>query len=73
MQWGVRAGRSWELIEGLDGGQTQVDAPPDGEMAVWGHPLDVHFLCRGLSGWPKLHVQVWSQDAHGRNELSEWA
>lgn len=59
------------MIEGLDGGQTQVDRPPDGDMAVWGHPLDVHYMCRGLSGWPKLHVQVWSQDVHGRNELSE--
>jgi hypothetical protein len=70
-QWGIHAGRSWELIEGLDGGQTQVDQPADGTMAVWGHPLDVHYTCRGLSGWPKLHVQVWSQDVHGRNELSE--
>jgi len=70
-QWGVHAGRSWELIEGLDGGQTQVDAPLDGEMAVWAHPVDVHFVCRGLSGWPKLHLQIWTQDIHGRNELRE--
>ncbi|KAI8475833.1 MAG: B9 domain-containing protein [Monoraphidium minutum] len=68
-KWGVHAGRSWELVEGLDGGQTQADRAPDGDIAVWGHPLDVHYVCRGLSGWPKLHVQIWAQDVHGRNEL----
>jgi hypothetical protein len=70
-QWGVHAGRSWELIEGLDQGQTQVDCPPGGDMALWAHPIDVHYVCRGLLGWPKLHFQIWSQDVHGRNELRE--
>ncbi|MEW5317051.1 MAG: hypothetical protein WDW38_008382 [Sanguina aurantia] len=68
-KWGVVAGRSWELLEGLDGGQSQVDEAHDGEMAVWSHPLDIHYTCRGLSGWPKLHFQVWSQDGHGRNDI----
>lgn len=73
-QWGVHAGRSWELIEGLDQGQTQVDCPESsGDMALWAHPIDVHYVCRGLLGWPKLHFQIWSQDIHGRNELREYA
>jgi hypothetical protein len=42
-------------------------------MAVWAHPLDVHYLCRGLSGWPKLHIQVWSLDKHGRADICEQA
>jgi B9 domain-containing protein 2 len=71
LQWGVHAGRSWELIEGLDQGQSQVDCPQSGDMALWAHPIDVHFVCRGLLGWPKLHFQIWSQDVHGRNELRE--
>lgn len=72
LQWGLHAGRSWELLEGSDGGQTQTDCPADGDMAVWSHPLDAHYVCRGLLGWPKLHFQIWSQDVHGRNELREW-
>jgi B9 domain-containing protein 2 len=71
VQWGMHAGRSWELVEGLDQGQTQTDCPADGDMAVWSHPVDVHYVCRGLLGWPKLHFQIWSQDVHGRNELRE--
>ena len=27
-------------------------------MAVWSHPIDAHYVCRGLTGWPKLAVQV---------------
>jgi hypothetical protein len=36
---------------------------------VWAHPIDVHYSCKGLVGWPKLHFQVWSQDVHGRNDI----
>ena len=65
----MQTGRSWELLEGFETGQTHVDAAGEGEMAVWAHPLDVHFVCRGLTGWPKLYFQVWTQDAHGRNDV----
>lgn len=110
MQFGIVAGRSWELLEGLDQGQTQVDDAPDGDMVVgiepamlqllspllpimhsrpgimisgshfatvwvqvWAHPLDMHYSCKGLAGWPKLHFQVWSQDVHGRNDICKCA
>jgi hypothetical protein len=69
LQWGVHTGPAIELLEGYDQGQTQADEPADGEMAVWAHPIDVHYLCRGLSGWPKLHLQVWSLDKHGRADI----
>lgn len=39
---------------------------------MWSHPVDVHYVCRGLLGWPKLHFQIWSQDVHGRNELRKY-
>ena len=73
VQWGAVAGRSWELLEGLDQGQTQLDQAPDGEMVTWAHPVDLHYASRGLAGWPKLYFQVWSQDAYGRNDICEWA
>uniref|UniRef100_A0A7S3R578 B9 domain-containing protein 2 n=1 Tax=Dunaliella tertiolecta TaxID=3047 RepID=A0A7S3R578_DUNTE len=68
-KWSLVSGRNWELLEGLDQGQTQVDCAPDGEMVVWAHPIDVHYSCKGLTGWPKLHFQVWGQDIHGRNDV----
>lgn len=45
-KWGVVAGRMWELLEGLDRGQTHVDFAKDGDMAVWAHPLDIHFAVK---------------------------
>lgn len=30
-------------------------------------------LWQGLTGWPKLHFQVWCQDQHGRTDLCECA
>ena len=65
-QWGLVAGSSFELLEGATEGQTQCDHPLPGELTAWAHPVDVHYTCRGLSGWPKLHVQVWGQDGFGR-------
>lgn len=57
-QFGLQAGRSWELLEGFDAGQTQVDSAQDGDIAVWAHPIDAHYVCRGLTGWPKLCFQA---------------
>ena len=45
MQWGVEASEAtWELLEGHDKGQTQTDHPR-ADMAVWAHPIDVHYQC----------------------------
>mmetsp|Transcript_15314 Transcript_15314/g.50305 ORF Transcript_15314/g.50305 Transcript_15314/m.50305 type:complete len:177 (-) Transcript_15314:947-1477(-) len=68
-KWAVEAGRQWDLLEGIDRGQTHVDHPEDGELAVWSHPLDLHFACKALNGWPKMHFQVWSQDEYGRHDI----
>lgn len=37
--------------------------------AVWEHPIDAHFSCAALGGWPQLVLTVWSQDALGRCEV----
>ena len=38
-KWGIECGRQWDLLEGLDGGQTQVDEPPvrGGAGRRWRH------------------------------------
>ena len=63
--------RQWKLMGGHTSGQTQVDYPSgQDDMAVWAHPLDVHWQCDTVSGWPKLLMQVWKLDEHGRNDLA---
>eukprot|EP00026_Physarum_polycephalum_P019312 Phypoly_transcript_21272.p1 GENE.Phypoly_transcript_21272~~Phypoly_transcript_21272.p1 ORF type:complete len:176 (+),score=17.78 Phypoly_transcript_21272:55-582(+) len=68
-KWSIVAGQNWSLLEGLIEGQTQVDVPKNGQMAIWAHPIDVHYATKGIQGWPKLKLQVWHQDMFGRNEL----
>ncbi|XP_038623327.1 B9 domain-containing protein 2 [Tachyglossus aculeatus] len=69
-KWGVHTGGAWKLLSGVREGQTQVDSPQIGDMAYWSHPIDLHFATKGLQGWPKLHLQVWSQDGFGRCQLA---
>ena len=68
-KWGVHAGGAWKLISGFKEGQTQVDNPENDQFAYWSHPIDLHYATKGIQGWPRLHVQVWHQDVHGRNQL----
>lgn len=68
-RWQLDHGGMWEHLSGHLEGQTQVDYPTDGDSAVWSHPLDAHFLCKGIQGWPRLLLQVWQMDEFGRQHL----
>jgi len=71
-RFNVQTGGAWKLLSGLKEGQTQVDCPAGGAEAAafWCHPIDAHFSTRGLQGWPKLILQIFRQDAFGRNDLA---
>jgi hypothetical protein len=45
-QWGAEVSQNWDKLEGADAGQTHVDHPEEGEMAVWAHPVDLHYVCK---------------------------
>ncbi|XP_015906950.1 B9 domain-containing protein 2 [Parasteatoda tepidariorum] len=68
-KWGLNSGGNWKIIEGLNGGQTQLDDPLSNEMCYWCHPVDVHYATKGIQGWPKFHFQVWHQDDYGRDQF----
>ncbi|CAG9465814.1 unnamed protein product [Pedinophyceae sp. YPF-701] len=68
-KWALKHGQNWEVIEGHDAGQTQVDTGVDVNEHVWSHPIDIHLVCRAISGWPKLHLQVWEMDKFGRTDI----
>ena len=44
-------------------------ARQEDEMAVWSHPIDVHYTLKGIDGWPRLKLEIWGVDGFGRNEL----
>ena len=68
-KWVVQTGDAWRLLSGLMEGQTQVDVPGGGEMAVWNHPVELHYQTLTIGGWPKILLQVWHKDESGRCEF----
>lgn len=68
-KWEIEYGSCWEHVSGRLEGQTHIDYPSDGLSVVWSHPLDVHFVAKGMHGWPRLIVQVWRLDSDGHLEV----
>jgi B9 domain-containing protein 2 len=68
-KWRVEYGSRWSHVAGDQAGQTQLDYPStapwtsDPDVAVWSHPIDLHFATSAFQGWPKLLFQVWRADA----------
>ncbi|GMF46951.1 unnamed protein product [Phytophthora fragariaefolia] len=69
-KWRVEYGSRWSHIAGNQFGQTQLDYPStapwasDPDVAVWAHPIDLHFATSAFQGWPKLIIQVWRADSN---------
>lgn len=80
-QWSCQFGaNNWKCIEGAVDGRTCVSRPrlvcsggedDDGggssvTATAFAHPIDVHLACRGVQGWPRLHVEVYAVDVLDR-------
>lgn len=63
--WEAVAGQTWECVGGDQEGQTQVDYGREGKLAVWNHPVDLHYYTQTLQGWPKLVFEVRSAKGSG--------
>ena len=50
-------------------GQTQYAYRSAFGEPVWSHPLEFHCKSKLLSGWPRLLLEVFQLDRHGRNDL----
>jgi B9 domain-containing protein 2 len=80
VKWRLDTGPTWELLGGYAEGQSHVDFPGSSAGAeseapecVWCHPIDLHLSCKGLAEWPRLLLQVWRMDEHGRLDLAAYA
>jgi len=69
-KWSVDTGSNFRLLEGTTSGQTHCDDPHADEMAVWAHPIDMHYSLKGVDGWPRLQLEVWGVDQFGRCEIA---
>ena len=62
-KWRIERGTTWDRLEGEDHGQSQTDYPMNEEgMAVWAHPIDVHFGTFTMEGWPRICLEIYKLD-----------
>lgn len=60
--WNI--GSNWKHVEGYTEGQTATCSNKFGNTyCAFAHPIDVHLACRGIQGWPKLHIEVYAVNA----------
>jgi B9 domain-containing protein 2 len=70
-QWHFKVGPDWRLLSGTQSGETFYDTSESlQDLAVFEHPIDAHYACKSLTGWPKLFVEVRSVDSHQRHTLA---
>mmetsp|Transcript_30887 Transcript_30887/g.35170 ORF Transcript_30887/g.35170 Transcript_30887/m.35170 type:complete len:187 (-) Transcript_30887:225-785(-) len=71
-KWRIVAGESWRLVSGKekDSGETYEDHPEAfSSYTAFEHPIDLHYATKSIRGWPKLLIEVWEVDSHGRNSI----
>ncbi|XP_050096216.1 B9 domain-containing protein 2 [Anopheles aquasalis] len=62
-RWSVQFGSSWKVIEGYAEGQSCCSTARIEQRSDFCTPIDLHLACRGIQGWPKLHVEVFAVNA----------
>ncbi|GAQ86221.1 hypothetical protein KFL_002760170 [Klebsormidium nitens] len=75
-KWKLVAGRDWVLVAGAISGSTQCGMPGGVEgddLALWEHPLNVHFKTQTSQGWPKFCFTVFHRSPYlGRDEFQAY-
>lgn len=66
----MHVGERWRLLSGNDRGETFYDCSEHfNETTAFEHPVDLHYVSGNILGWPKMYVEVWSVDSHGRHSV----
>lgn len=72
-KWSISTGSCWRQLEGFSEGQTHLSTLIKDETShAWNHPIDVHYVTRGLQGWPKFEFQIWGVDWLGKCNISAY-
>ncbi|XP_031616405.1 B9 domain-containing protein 2 isoform X1 [Contarinia nasturtii] len=63
-KWSIQYGSNWKHIEGYLEGQTATCTNKfENTYCAFAHPIDVHLACRGIQGWPKIHIEIYTVNA----------
>ncbi|XP_072936622.1 B9 domain-containing protein 2-like isoform X2 [Epargyreus clarus] len=66
-RYSLQTGPNWTLICGCSEGQTVSGKPDFKKSVIWAQPLNLHYVTKGIQGWPKLVLQVSCLDSVGRS------
>lgn len=59
-------GRGWKVLNGYEEGQTQESCDLYTNEPVWDHPIDLHYTTQTIQNSPKILLQIFHRDTHGR-------
>jgi hypothetical protein len=68
-----KIGDNWKHLSGKVEGETFQSKAEHGRYIPLEHPIDINFSAKSVRGWPKLLVEVWEIDHHGRNSLAGYS
>lgn len=63
-------GENWMLLSGSVSGETFIAKNNASFQAPFEHPLDLNYACKSIRGWPRILVEVWQIDSHGRESIA---
>lgn len=66
----MKIGDNWKLLSGKLEGETFQSEAMHGKYIPFEHPFDLNFSTKSVRGWPKILVEVWQIDDHGRNSIA---
>jgi B9 domain-containing protein 2 len=70
VKYWILFGTNFKLLEGGEKGETFQGVAQYGETEIFfDHPINFNMSCRSIKGWPKILLEVWATDEHGRNHL----
>ena len=70
LKYNIIFGPNFNVVNGETSGETfQAIAYEEDNINVvnFDQPLSLNLSCRSINGWPKIFVEVWSNDHEGKN------
>jgi len=70
LKYEIIFGPNFNVLNGVTSGETfQSIAYEEDNINVvsFDQPLSLNLSCRSINGWPKIFVEVWSNDSDGKN------
>ncbi len=72
LKYDIKFGPNFNVLNGITSGETfQSMAYEEDNINVvnFDQPLSLNLSCTSINGWPKILVEIWSNDSDGKNVI----